>query len=83
MRLHILVNSPAYADYLLKQDIPETKISLIPNGVDADMFDPHADGRHIRDEFVLQDKFIVTYAGALGLANDIDTISTSGFAAAT
>jgi glycosyltransferase involved in cell wall biosynthesis len=71
---HILVNSPAYADYLIKKGIPETKVSLIPNGVDVDLFDPHADGRHIRDEFVLQDKFIVTYAGALGLANDIDTI---------
>ncbi len=71
---HILVNSPAYVDYFETLVIPETKISLIPNGVDADMFDPHADGRPIRDELALQDKFIVTYAGALGLANDIDTI---------
>lgn len=71
---HILVNSPAYADYLIQKGIPEAKVSLIPNGVEPEMFDPHADGSNIRDELALQDKFIITYAGALGLANDIETI---------
>jgi glycosyltransferase involved in cell wall biosynthesis len=71
---HILVNSPAYADYLRAQGISESKISLIANGVDPDMFDPQADGHNIRDELALQNKFVVTYAGALGLANNIDTI---------
>jgi glycosyltransferase involved in cell wall biosynthesis len=71
---HILVNSPAYVDYLVNKGIPETKISLIANGVDPTMFDPQADGHTIREELALGDKFVVTYAGALGLANDIDTI---------
>jgi glycosyltransferase involved in cell wall biosynthesis len=71
---HLLVNSPAYRDDLVGKGIPEKKISLIPNGVDPDMFDPQADGRLVRDEFGLDGKFVVTYAGALGLANDIDTI---------
>lgn len=71
---HILVNSPAYRDYLLRKGLPEKKITLIPNGVNTDMFDPQTDGKSIRERFQLSDKFVVTYAGALGLANDIGTI---------
>src|ERR1051325_8953392 len=71
---HLLVNSPAYRDYLVGKGIPATKISFIPNGVDPDMFDPRIKGENIRQEFNLMGKFIVTYAGALGIANDIQTI---------
>lgn len=71
---HILVNSPAYRDYMLKRGIPAAKVSLIPNGVDPTMFDPAADGQTMRQRFNLDGKFVVTYAGALGQANDIGTI---------
>ncbi len=71
---HLLVNSPAYRDYLLGKGIPGTKISLIANGVDPEMFDPEAAGEHIRQEYSLNGRFVATYAGALGIANDIPTI---------
>jgi glycosyltransferase involved in cell wall biosynthesis len=71
---HIVVNSPAYRDYMLQRGIPAAKVTLIPNGVDPDMFLPEEDGHTVREFFGLQDKFIVTYAGALGFANDISTI---------
>lgn len=71
---HIIVNSPAYRDYLLEKGIPNDKISFIPNGVDPSMFDSAADGAEIRREFDLDERFVVCYAGALGLANDIPTL---------
>ena len=71
---HILVNSPAYRDYMLKRHIPASKVSLIANGVDPAMFDPNADGQLMREKLGLTGKFVVTYAGALGQANDIPTI---------
>jgi len=71
---HLLVNSPAYRDYLLAKGVPDEKISVIPNGVDPDMFPLGVDGTPIRDEFGLHGKFVVTYAGALGMANDLDTL---------
>ncbi|TWT59604.1 glycosyltransferase family 4 protein [Rubinisphaera italica] len=71
---HILVNSPAYQDYLLSKGIKAEKISVIPNGVDPEMFNSSMDTRDIRKELNLENKFIATYAGALGMANDIDTI---------
>jgi glycosyltransferase involved in cell wall biosynthesis len=71
---HILVNSPAYRDYLLDQGLPGEKISLIPNGVDPAMFDPAETGRAIREEFDLEGKFVVVYTGAIGPANDVSTL---------
>ena len=71
---HIVVNSPAYRDYLVAKGVAEGKITLIANGVNPRMFDPTADGREVRAELGLQERFVVTYAGALGLANDLDTL---------
>lgn len=71
---HIIVNSPAYRDYLIEKGVPANKITLIPNGVDPTMFEPEADGTAVREQFRLHHKFVVTYTGALGIANDISTI---------
>jgi len=71
---HFLVNSPAYKDYLIDKGILKDKITLIPNGVDPMMFKPEMKGDRIRKEFHSSGLFIVAYTGALGLANDIQTI---------
>ena len=71
---HISVNSPAYREYLRAKNIQADRISLIPNGVDPDMFGPNALGDRFRRELKLDGRFAVIYAGALGLANDIPTI---------
>ena len=71
---HLMVNSPAYRDYLINKGVPAAKISLIPNGVDPEMFDPDARGEPIRGEWGLDGKFVVTYAGALALSYDIPTV---------
>ncbi len=71
---HILVNSPAYAEYIQQKNVLAHKISYIPYGTDIEMFSPQKSGQAIRDRYDLNDKFIVLYAGALGQANDIYTI---------
>ncbi|MCQ3930997.1 MAG: glycosyltransferase WbuB [Chloroflexi bacterium] len=71
---HILVNSPAYYDYMLTRGIAKSKVTLIPNGVDAGVFNLDSDGQAVREWLGLGQKFIVIYAGALGMANDIDVI---------
>jgi glycosyltransferase involved in cell wall biosynthesis len=70
----ILVNSPAYRDYLLARGIPEDKVFLVANGVDTAQFDPGACGERLRREWGVKGKFVVTYAGALGPANAIGGI---------
>lgn len=71
---HILVNSPAYVEYLHGKGVPPQKITFIPYGTDVDMFTPEIDGSPVRRRLGLEDKFIVLYAGALGQANDIYTL---------
>ena len=71
---HILDNSPAYKEYMLGKGVPEKKITYIPYGTDVDMFNPDVDGSSIRERLGLKDEFVVLYAGALGQANDIDTL---------
>lgn len=71
---HLLVNSPAYREYLLEKNLPPHKISLVANGADPEAFDPNATGTPFRSKWAPGAQFVVTYAGALGLANDISTL---------
>lgn len=71
---HLVVNSPAYREYLINKGVPAEKVSFIANGVDTSMFAALVDVADLRDEFGLRDKFVVTYAGAIGMANDLDVV---------
>lgn len=71
---HILVNSPAYRDYLISKEVAPLKVSLICNGVDPAMFDPAAGGERAKNKWALHGKFVVSYAGAVGMANDLGTL---------
>ena len=71
---HILVNSPAYRDYLINNGVARLKVSLICNGVDPAMFDPAARGERAKNKWGLHGKFVISYAGAIGMANDLETL---------
>jgi glycosyltransferase involved in cell wall biosynthesis len=71
---HILVNSPAYKEYIVAKGVPEGKITFIPYGTDINMFNPNTDGSAVREKLGLQDKFLVLYAGAMGQAHDLYTV---------
>jgi glycosyltransferase involved in cell wall biosynthesis len=71
---HLLVNSPAYRDYLINNGIAAERVSFVPNGVDVSMFDPSDRGNEVRRTFNLDGKFVAVYAGAHGAANDLDTL---------
>ncbi len=71
---HLLVNSPAYRDYLIAKGVSGARITLIPNGAEVQMFDPADNSADLRRELGLEHNFVVTYAGAMGMANDLDTV---------
>lgn len=70
----LIVNSPAYRDYLKARGIPEGRIRFVPNGVDTEMFEPSDRGEALRAEWDCDGKVVALYAGALGPANDIPTL---------
>jgi len=69
---HVIVNSPGFTDHVKARGAE--KVTLIPNGADPDMFDPGAEGQRFRAKHDLNDKFVVLYAGAHGLSNDLDVV---------
>ena len=68
----VMVNSPGYIDHVRTRGARE--VSLIPNGADPAMFDPEDDGAAFRQAHGLEDQFVVLYAGAHGLSNDLNVV---------
>jgi len=68
----VIVNSPAYASHV--EGRGGRRVSLVPNGADPAMFDPQADGREFRAAHGLDGKFVVMYAGAHGMSNDLEVV---------
>jgi glycosyltransferase involved in cell wall biosynthesis len=71
---HLLVNSPAYVDYLISKGVAPEKITLIANGVDPAMFDPTTRGNGLRSQLGVDEKFVIVYAGAVSMANNLGVL---------
>lgn len=65
----VIVNSPGFIDHVTSRGA--RWVELIPNGAAPEMFDPQADGRDYRAMNGLDSKFVVLYAGAHGMSNDL------------
>ena len=65
----VLVNSPGYVAHVSGRGAK--RVELIPNGADPHMFDPADPGDSFRSANRLGDKFVVLYAGAHGMSNDL------------
>jgi glycosyltransferase involved in cell wall biosynthesis len=70
---HVLVNSPAYRNYLIDKGVSAAKISFIASAADVDLYDPAADGKRFREEVGLNGHFVVTYAGTMGPSHGLET----------
>ena len=68
----IIVNSPGFIQHVTSRGARQ--VDLIANGADPAMFTPEARGTTFRSEFNLGDKFVVLYAGAHGLSNDLGIV---------
>ena len=68
----VVVNSPGFIDHVKARGAQN--VTLIPNGADPEMFDPQADGLEFRSNHGIQDQFVVAYAGAHGLSNDLGVV---------
>jgi glycosyltransferase involved in cell wall biosynthesis len=68
----VMVNSPGYIQHV--SELGAKRVELVPNGGEPGMFSENADGSAYRAEHHLEDKFVVLYAGAHGMANDLDVM---------
>ena len=68
----LVVNSPGFIEHIRSKGIQ--RIDLIPNGADPEMFSPDLKGEVFRASHGLIGKFVVLYAGAHGLSNDLGVV---------
>ncbi len=72
---HLVVVSPAYREELVtKWGVCPTKISVVENGVETDLFIPGGDTEDVKGTLGLQGKFVVAYIGTLGAAHGLSTM---------
>lgn len=78
----INVLTPAFRDTLVnKKNVPADKIIFIPNAADFSLSDhllTTFDVQSFRREKNWEDKFVVTYVGAHGVANHLDQVIETG-----
>ena len=70
----LIVNSPGFIPYLRQRRIPEQRIALIPNSVDTRQFSPALAQKEVWEPYGCRDRFIVLYAGAHGILNNLETL---------
>jgi glycosyltransferase involved in cell wall biosynthesis len=75
----VMVNSPGYLAHV--GGLGARRVDLVPNGADPAMFDPAADGAAFRPRCLAggeqRDRFVVLYAGAHGMSNDLGVVLES------
>ncbi|MBD1398544.1 glycosyltransferase family 4 protein [Pontibacter sp. JH31] len=73
---HIITLSPDMEDYVVEQGISREKVTTILNGTDLDLAEAASAQQveALRQQYNLQDKKVVLYAGTYGRANDIPAL---------
>lgn len=71
----ITVTTKAFEHHILAQDPGRAaRIVHVPNGTVEEIFDPARGDNGVRERLGLQDRFVVTYAGLHGVAQDLPTV---------
>ncbi len=68
----VIINSPGFRDHVVQRGA--RRVDLVPNGVEAAMFDPRADGGAFRRSHGWVGKYLALYAGAHGMSNDLGVV---------
>ncbi|MGO9084604.1 MAG: glycosyltransferase family 4 protein [Candidatus Sulfotelmatobacter sp.] len=73
----IVVVTPAFREHLIERwRVPAEKIAVVENGVETDLFAPlpQAANDELRKELGAEGKFLVCYAGTMGMAHGLETL---------
>jgi len=68
----LVVNSPGFMEHVKSRGAGEVK--LVPNGADPAMFETGDAGLAWRARHGLEDRYVVLYAGAHGMSNDLGVL---------
>jgi len=70
----IVVVTSAFQEHLVQHwRVPPRKLAVVENGVETELFAPRQSDRNLRRELELENKFVVSYIGTMGMAHGLDT----------
>jgi colanic acid biosynthesis glycosyl transferase WcaI len=71
----VVVVTPAFKKYLVEHwRVPEEKISVVENGVDANLLRSLPPNLALRRELGAEGKFVISYIGTMGNAHGLETL---------
>jgi glycosyltransferase involved in cell wall biosynthesis len=70
----VVVVSEVLRDYFVRQGIPESKISVVPNGVDPEVFSPEIPSTGVREKYNLQGKVVIGFVGSFHYWHGVDNL---------
>ena len=73
----VVAVTDAFKENLISRGIDESKIDVVTNGSNVELFYPRAKDAELLDELNLKDKFIIGYIGTHGMAHSLDFIVKS------
>lgn len=62
---HIVAVSEAVREHVLTRGVPESRVTVLPNGVDLCRFHPQVTGRDVRARYDLEDRLVIGFVGSL------------------
>lgn len=68
---HVVALSPGMAEGVIAEGVDPSRVHVIPNCSDLDLFHPGEKDPEIVERFGLQDRFVVGYTGAIGPSNGL------------
>jgi UDP-N-acetylglucosamine 2-epimerase len=71
---HIVTVGEGYRKQLLAKGVNPRKITVIPNGINADEYIPEKSGSEMRRRFGLNGEFICAYLGTIGMAAKLEIV---------
>jgi glycosyltransferase involved in cell wall biosynthesis len=71
----IVVVAQGSIDILTARGVPNSKLELIPNGVDTTRFSPGPRQNWVRESRHLNGEFVVSYIGTVGMAHRLEIFS--------
>jgi glycosyltransferase involved in cell wall biosynthesis len=68
---HVIALSPGMRDGVVAAGVAPERVTLVPNASDLELFSPEVDGAEARERLGLGERFVCTYFGTMGEANDL------------
>ena len=74
---HVVALSPGIREGVMSAGVAPDRVTLIPNASDLDLFSPRVDAGDLRAQLGVSDRFLSSYFGTMGEANDLSQVIES------